>query len=107
MLNGLNFMAAGTPGTSGNPLMTFAPLVLMVVVFYFLLIRPQQKKQKTWQTMLGNLKTGDRVTTTGGIRGTIVAVKDDSLQLRIPPDNLRIEVVKTAIAAVTPADSEE
>jgi preprotein translocase subunit YajC len=77
------------------------PFLLIIVVFYFLLIRPQQKKQKTWQQMLGSLKTGDRVTTTGGIRGVITSIKDDAIQLRIPPDNLRIEVVKSAIASVT------
>jgi preprotein translocase subunit YajC len=80
---------------------TFLPFLLIIVVFYFLLIRPQQKRQQKWQQMLGNLKTGDRITTTGGIRGTILAIKDDSIQLRVPPDNLRIEVVKTAIASVT------
>jgi preprotein translocase subunit YajC len=77
------------------------PILLMVVVFYFLLIRPQQKRQRTWQDMLGNLKPGDRITTTGGMRGTILAIKDDTIQLRVPPDNLRIEVVKNAIASVT------
>ena len=107
VLNGLNFLAIGAPGPGGSPLMTFAPLVLMVVVFYFLLIRPQQKKQKAWAEMLSKLKAGDRVTTTGGIRGTILAVKDDTLQLQVPPDRLRIEVVKTAIASVTPAGTEE
>ena len=73
----------------------------MIVVFYFLLIRPQQHRQRKWQSMLGNLKPGDKVTTTGGIRGVIVSIKDDAIQLRIPPDNLRIEVVKSAIASVT------
>ena len=107
MLNGLSFIGGGSPGGGGNPLMTFLPLILMVGVFYFLLIRPQQKKQKAWHEMLGKLKAGDKITTTGGIRGTILAVKDDTLQLQIPPDRLRIEVVKTAIAAVTPAGSEE
>jgi preprotein translocase subunit YajC len=77
------------------------PILLMIVVFYFLLIRPQQKRQRTWQDMLGNLKPGDRITTSGGIRGVILAIKDDTIQLRIPPDNLRIEVVKSAIASVT------
>jgi preprotein translocase subunit YajC len=80
------------------------PFLLIIVVFYFLLIRPQQKKQRTWQQMLGSLKTGDRVTTTGGIRGVITSIKDDAIQLRIPPDNLRIEVVKSAIASVTQDD---
>lgn len=76
-------------------------LVLVVGVFYMLLIRPNQRKQKLWQEMLGNLKPGDKVTTTGGIRGTVISLRDDAVQLRIPPDNLKIEVVKSAIAAVT------
>jgi preprotein translocase subunit YajC len=80
------------------------PILLMVVVFYFLLIRPQQSRQKKWTQMLNDLKTGDRITTTGGIRGVILSIKDDAIQLRIPPDNLRIEVVKSAIASVTQQD---
>ena len=79
----------------------FLPFVLIIVVFYFLLIRPNQRKQQTWQQMLNNLKPGDRVTTTGGIRGTILSIKDDAIQLRVPPDNIKIEVVKSAIASVT------
>jgi len=77
------------------------PFLLIIVVFYFLLLRPQQKKQQTWQKMLAALKSGDRVTTTGGIRGVILSIKEDAIQLRVPPDNLRIEVAKSAIASVT------
>lgn len=77
------------------------PILLIVVVFYFLLIRPQQGRQKKWQDMLNKLKPGDRITTSGGIRGIILSIKDDVIQLRIPPDNLRIEVVKSAIASVS------
>jgi preprotein translocase subunit YajC len=80
------------------------PILLMIVVFWFLLIRPQQRRQKQWQQMLGNLKPGDRITTSGGIRGIILAIKDDAIQLRVPPDNLRIEVAKNAIASVTTPD---
>lgn len=80
---------------------SFLPFLLIIVVFYFLLIRPQQNRQKKWQQMLANLKAGDRVTTSGGIRGVILAIKEDSIQLRVPPDNLRIEVAKSAIASVT------
>lgn len=80
------------------------PFLLIIVVFYFLLIRPQQGRQKKWQQMLNSLKSGDRVTTTGGIKGVILSIKDDAIQLRIPPDNLRIEVVKSAIASVTQQD---
>jgi preprotein translocase subunit YajC len=99
VLNTFAFFAAAAP--NGGALMSFLPFLLIIVVFYFLLIRPNQKRQKQWQEMLNNLKPGDRVTTTGGIRGTILALRDDVIQLRIPPDNLKIEVVKTAIASVT------
>lgn len=85
-------------------LASFLPFLLIIVVFYFLLIRPQQGKQRKWQQMLSSLKPGDRVTTTGGIKGVILSIKDDAIQLRIPPDNLRIEVVKSAIASVTQQD---
>jgi len=65
---------------------------------------PQQRRQKKWQAMLGELKTGDKVTTTGGLRGTIVALRDDSVHLRVPPDNLRLEVSRASISAVTTPD---
>jgi len=68
---------------------------------YFVMIRPQQKRQKQWQQMLGSIKTGDRVTTAGGIRGIILSIKDDAIIIRVAPDNLKIEVAKSAIASVT------
>jgi preprotein translocase subunit YajC len=80
-------------------------LLLMFVVMYFLLIAPNQKKQKTWQAMLSQIKPGDRVTTNGGLRGTIVSVKDDILIIRVAPDNVKLEFVKSAIAAVTTDES--
>jgi preprotein translocase subunit YajC len=79
-------------------------LPLFFVLLYFVMIAPQQKKQKKWQQMLGQLKNGDRVTTNGGIRGVIVSVKDDVVQLRVAPDNIKLEFVKSAIAAVTTPD---
>jgi preprotein translocase subunit YajC len=79
-------------------------LPLFFVLLYFVMIAPQQRKQKKWQLMLGQLKNGDRVTTNGGIRGVIVSVKDDVVQLRVPPDNIKLEFVKSAIAAVTTPD---
>ncbi len=82
----------------------FLPFILIIGVFYLLLIRPNQKKQQVWQQMLSNLKAGDKVTTSGGIRGTILSIKEDAIQLRVPPDNIKIEVVKSAIASVTTED---
>lgn len=94
-------LAAPLAFPSGSGLVSFLPFLLIIVVFYLLLIRPNQKKQQQWQQMLGSLKTGDKITTSGGIRGTILSIKDDAIQLRVPPDNIRLEVVKSAIASVT------
>lgn len=88
--------AGGFGSLGGLPL-----LILMFVAMYFLLIAPNQRKQKQWQQMLSQLKPGDRVTTNGGIRGTIISVKDDSLIVKCAPDNVKLEMVKSAIAAVT------
>jgi preprotein translocase subunit YajC len=83
-----------------------APLIFIFAVFYFLLILPQQRRQKKWQAMLDQLKTGDKITTSGGLRGTIMALKDDSIHLRVPPNNLVLEVTKASVAQVTTADEE-
>jgi preprotein translocase subunit YajC len=82
-------------------LTSILPIILIPVVFYFLLMRPNQKKQQVWQEMLSGLKPGDRVTTTGGIRGTVLALRDDVLHIRVAPDNIKLEVVKSSIASVT------
>jgi preprotein translocase subunit YajC len=79
--------------------------ILFFVVLYFLMIAPNQKKQKKWQEMLNQLKSGDRVTTNGGIRGTILTVKDDAVIVRVQPDGVKLEFVKNAIAAVTTDDA--
>lgn len=85
-------------------IVSLLPFILIIGVFYLLLIRPNQKRQQQWQKMLGSLKTGDKITTNGGIRGTILNIKDDVIQLRVPPDNIKLEVVKSAIASVTTPD---
>jgi len=94
-------MPAG--GAAGN-LSMLLPL-LLIPVLYLVMIRPQQKKQKEWQAMLGSIKAGDRVTTAGGIRGIIVSIKDDVLVIRVAPDNVKLEVAKSAIASVTTQDA--
>lgn len=78
-----------------------APLIFIFAVFYFLLILPQQRRQKKWQAMLDQLRTGDKVVTSGGIRGTIFAMKEDAVTLRVPPDNLKLEVTRASIVSVT------
>ena len=87
-------------GGLGN-LGSLALPILFFVVLYFLMIAPNQRKQKKWQEMLAQLKTGDRVTTNGGLRGTVPSVKDDVVVLRVQPDGVKLEFVKSAIAAVT------
>jgi preprotein translocase subunit YajC len=91
------FQAGGSPFGSVGMLL---PLLFIFGIFYVLLILPQQRRQKRWQAMINDLKTGDRVTTQGGIRGSIIAIKDDAVHLRVPPDNLRLEVAKSAVTSV-------
>src|SRR5246127_3290710 len=79
----------------------FAPLIFIFAIFYFLLIMPQQRRQKKWQQMLSELKTGDKVVTSGGLCGTFISLKDDYLQRRVAPDNLRIEVTRASVVSVT------
>jgi preprotein translocase subunit YajC len=94
-------MLAGQPAGAGGGFLGFLPIVLLIPVLYLVMIRPQQKRQKQWQQMLSSIKAGDRVTTAGGIRGIILSIKDDAIIIRVAPDNLKMEVAKNAIAAVT------
>jgi preprotein translocase subunit YajC len=90
---------------AGGGIIGFLPL-LLIPVLYLMLFRPQQKRQKQWQQMLANLKSGDRVTTSGGLKGVILSLKDDSLIIRVAPDGIKLEVAKASIAAVTQEDAE-
>jgi preprotein translocase subunit YajC len=104
LANGSGVLALWLQISGGSGLLGLAPLLFIFAVFYFLLILPQQRKQKKWQAMLGELKTGDRVVTSGGLRGTIMSLKDDSLTLRVPPDNLKLEVSRSSVVSVTTAE---
>ena len=79
---------------------TFLPLILIFVVFWFMLIRPQRKKDKQVKEMLNNLKAGDRICTIGGIYGTITGIKDDTITLSVGKDNLSMVVARWAIRGV-------
>jgi len=103
-MNALQLLAVQTSGGPLGWLAGLAPILLIFAVFYFLLIMPQQRRQKKWQEMLGQLKTGDSVVTSGGLRGAIFAMKDDAVTLRVPPDNLKLEVSKSSIVSVSTDD---
>ena len=83
-----------------SPLVQFLPLIFLFVIFYFLLIRPQQKKQKDHNDMLSKLDKNDEVITVGGVHATVVSVGDKTAILRIA-DNVRIEIEKASITQVT------
>lgn len=93
------FLAAGEAG-GGNIWGMVLPFVLMFAVFYFLLIRPQQKKQKTRNSMLSAIKKGDRIVTIGGLHGTIVELTDDVVVLLVN-DATKLTFDRSAISTVT------
>ncbi len=93
------FAADEAPATGGmGQLLSFAPLVILFVIFYFLLIRPQQKKAKEHREMITRLEKGDMVITSGGIHGTITGVADDAVTVEIA-DNVRVKVAKEHIVS--------
>jgi preprotein translocase subunit YajC len=89
-------MAQPAQGAESNPIMTFLPLVLIIVVFYFFMIRPQMKKQKEVAAFRNSIAKGDKVVTTGGIYGKILELKDNTVLLQVD-DNVKIRVDKAAI----------
>ena len=85
---------------AANPLIQFIPGILIFVIFYFLLIKPQKDKQKEQQNMLKSMNKNDQIVTNSGIHGTIVLVKDKTVVVRVD-DNVKIEFDKEAIASIT------
>jgi len=85
--------------TPNAGIFNFIPLIFIFVIFYFLIIRPQQKKQKEHQGMVANLKKNDEIVTTGGLYGTIVNIKEKALVIRVD-ENTKVEVEKNSIAYV-------
>lgn len=90
-------------GSLPEALIQLFPLLVIFAIFYFLLIAPQRKRQKALQEMIGNLKKGDRVITTGGLYGEVVSVKEGAIQLKIS-DNVKVRLAKSAVAALESED---
>ena len=91
----LNFLT----GPGGDMTSTIIMLVLMVGIFYFMLIRPENKRKKEAEKMRSALKTGDKIVTIGGITGTVVSVKDDKFVIETGADQVRIEFAKWALSS--------
>ena len=85
---------------SPNSLLGFLPILLIFGIFYFLLFLPMQRQRKQTQKMLAGLENGNTVTTSGGIIGTIVAIEDDTLVLRVKPDNVKIQVARSSVSSM-------
>ena len=95
------FLFDAAAPSAGNPLVGFLPILLIFGIFYFLLFLPMQKQRKNTQKMLAGLQTGQVVVTSGGIVGTVVAIEaDDTLVLRVKPDNVKIQVARSAVSSL-------
>lgn len=92
-------LPGGGGGQGGSQILSFLPIVLIFVIFYFLLIRPQQKRAKDHRNLLSSIKEGDEVLTSGGIYGKITGIRDDKITLEIS-DKVRVKVNRGHIATV-------
>ncbi|MEO8370108.1 MAG: preprotein translocase subunit YajC [Candidatus Solibacter sp.] len=99
----LNFLlqSASVP----NSLVSFLPILLIFGIFYFLLFLPMQRQRKQTQKMLAELQSGDNVVTSGGIVGTIVTLDSDTVVLRVKPDNIKLQMARSAVSSLATAAS--
>jgi preprotein translocase subunit YajC len=96
----------GGDGSSGSSMLSFLPLVLIIGIFYFLILRPQNKKQKETQKMLSALKKGDRIITAGGLHGIIQSVKESTVIVKVD-ENVKLEFSRSSISSVSSQAREE
>ena len=89
----------GSGGGQGGSLGAFIPLILMFVIFYFLLIRPQQRKAKMHKQMLSEIKKGDRVVSSGGLHGVVTGITEDVVTMEIAP-KVRVKVSRGSISGI-------
>ena len=94
----LSMSGAETEGSIMDTIISFAPIVIVLIVFYFLLIRPQQKKDKEDRAMRENLEIGDEIVTIGGIVGLVVSIKEDTVVIETGSDRSKIRILKSAVA---------
>ena len=104
MLFSLLLQQTAAPSAPNSFLSGILPIVLMIGIFYFLVFMPMRKQQKNTKAMIKALEAGQTVLTSGGIIGTIVAVNDDTLILRIKPDNLKLQVARSSVTNLVGAD---
>ena len=93
----------GTGGGQGGGFSAFVPLILMFAIFYFLLIRPQQKKAKLHRELVASLKKGDKVVSSGGLHGVVTGLTDDVVTMEIAP-KVRVKVSRGNISGLTKAN---
>ena len=98
-----SFLVQGAIPTP-SALLQFAPIVVIFGIFYLLLFLPMQKQKKALAKMLSELKNGDSVVTTGGIVGTVTAVDNDTITLRVKPDNLKLQFARSAVSALVTSE---
>jgi preprotein translocase subunit YajC len=104
--NGLTLLQTTAPNSTGSLVSTIVTFGLVFVIFYFLIIRPQNKKQKQMQQMIAGVKKGDKVVTIGGVHGVVASVKESTVVVKVD-ESTRIEFSKSAISSVSPAKTEE
>src|SRR6266699_6113149 len=90
---------------AANPLVSFLPLIFIVAIFYFLVFMPMQRQKKQQAQMLANLQSGSEVLTSGGIVGTIVSISGDMLIVRVKPDNVKLQVARSAVASIVKTEA--
>ncbi|MBS1830988.1 MAG: preprotein translocase subunit YajC [Acidobacteria bacterium] len=95
-----SLLLQASPAGAANPVLNFLPLILVFGIFYFLLLRPMQKQRKEQQQMLAALQNGQVVVTTGGIIGTIVSLNDETVTIRVKPDNVKLMISRSAVSGL-------
>src|SRR5580698_11043500 len=101
------FLLLQSTPAAANPVMSFLPLIFIVAIFYFLVFMPMQRQKKQQAQMLQGLQSGNEVLTTGGIVGTIVNITGDMLILRVKPDNIKLQVARSAVSGLVTQAGEE